>query len=81
MAGHRKHLAPDTVIQAAEYMLLPISELCPACAMSILSTMLATYTFHGIIPEQCEEFLNDIVKHARDMLAGMERFDKDTTIQ
>lgn len=76
-----EHLPPELMAKAAEYMLFPLSNLCPACSMGILATMLSNYVFHGIIPEQREEFLNDVIKYAKETLAEIERFDKGTTIQ
>lgn len=80
---HPEHLPPELVLKAAEAILTEyhFGTLCCNCAHAVLVTTVANYIFHGVYAEQREVFINDFMKHVREIVASLEATDEDTTIQ
>jgi deoxycytidylate deaminase len=68
------HILPHEVSELTDDMIqcYQFQDRCSFCMMAILMTLIAKVTYHSIEESTRDTYLNDILKNARTMIAGME---------
>jgi hypothetical protein len=69
-----EHLKPNEVVQLVNDIIqhYQFPERCDFCVMAVLATLVAQVTYHSIESNDRDEYLDNMFKHARDIIAGME---------
>ena len=69
-----EHLKPYEVAELVNDIIqrYQFPERCDFCMMAILTTLVSQVTYHGIGESNREDYLNEVLKNARTMIAGME---------